>query len=241
MKHLFSIAVLATLHLSAQAQKGVYQDLLMMYVDEKYERCIHKAMGYTENNATKRDPLPFLYVAMCYHEMSKAESYLADYPKASREALKWAEKYRRKDKDLEYFKEYEDFWASLNKAAVDEGENELDNPKGLSRARQVFLSMTKYYPENPGPWLLLAVCQHKANLAREAEVSIKEFDKALQAAGDISKLPPDQRKTLKTALIRFADLMTEKGMKDQARKYVAFGKDHFMDQPDFKGLYDTLF
>ena len=28
-----------------QAQKHVYEDLLVMYVDEKYEKCIYKAIG----------------------------------------------------------------------------------------------------------------------------------------------------------------------------------------------------
>ena len=39
---------------TAQAQKHVYEDLLVMYVDEKYEKCMDKAIGYTENDDTKR-------------------------------------------------------------------------------------------------------------------------------------------------------------------------------------------
>jgi hypothetical protein len=35
--------------------------------------------------------------------------------------------------------------------------------------------------------------------------------------------------------------MQEKGNKDAARKYVALGKDYFMADADFKGLYDSLF
>ncbi len=234
------LALLAFAHLSVSAQKHVYEDLLVMYVDEKYEKCIAKAEGYTLNDATKRDALPFLYISMCLHEMAKQEKFQADYPKAAREALKWAEKYRRKDKELEFFHNYEDYWMSLNSAALEEGENLLDDPKGVSRARQVFTSMTKYYPENPGPWLLLAVAQYRANLAREGDVNVKEFDKALKAAGDISSLPTDQRKALKAALIRYSDLMVEKGMRDKARTYLELGKEHFMSEPDFKSVYGSL-
>lgn len=241
MKKFILLLSLLAFNLGLRAQKHVYEDLLVLYVDEKYEKCIYKAEGYTVGDATKRDALPFLYISMCYHEMSKQEKYNADFPKAAREATKWAEKYRRKDKDREFWNNYEDYWMSLNKQALDEGENALDDPKGLSRARQTFTSMTKYHPENPGPWLLLAVAQHKANLAKDAELSVKEFDKALAAAGDISTLPADQKKALKVALIRYSDMMVEKGMKDQARKYLALGKDQFMTESDFKGAYDSLF
>lgn len=238
---LLPLFLVALDHTPVLAQKHVYEDLLVLYVDEKYEKCIYKAEGYTVNDATKKDALPFLYISMCLFEMSKLEKYQADYPKAGRDALKWAEKYRRKDKDLEFFHNYEDFWSALNTYAFDRGEMELDDPKGLSRARQAFTSMTKYYPENPGPWLMLAVAQHKANLAREADLSVQAFDKAFAAAGDVKRLPRDQQKALKVALIRYADLMLEKGRRDEARKYLALGKDHFMGEDDFKGAYNAVF
>ena len=103
---------------TAQAQKHVYEDLLVMYVDEKYEKCMDKAIGYTENDDTKRDALPFLYMSMCNFEMSKQEKYAVDYPKASRDAIKWAEKYRKKDKEMEFFHNYNDYWADLNTMAM---------------------------------------------------------------------------------------------------------------------------
>ncbi|MDX9750913.1 MAG: hypothetical protein RBT71_07510 [Flavobacteriales bacterium] len=240
-KYLLPLCFVALGHTTATAQKHVYEDLLVMYVDEKYEKCIFKAEGYATHDATKRDPLPFLYISMSLHEMAKQpEKYAKDYPKAGRDALKWAEKYRRKDKNLEFFRNYEDYWISLNTYALDEGELQLDDPKGTTRARQAFTSMTKYYPENPGPWLLLAVAQHKANMAREADTSIAGFEKAMAEAGDINTLSQDQKRALKSGLIRYSDLMLEKGQRDQARKYIAMGKDAFMDQDDFKGAYNAL-
>lgn len=241
MKKFFLILPFLLFHGLLSAQKHVYEDLLVLFVDEKYEKCIWKAQGYVENDNTKKDPLPYLYISMCYHEMSKQEQYQTDYPKAARDAMKWAEKYRRKDKEMEFWNNYEDYWMSLNNQALDEGENYLEDPKGASKARQVFTSMTKYQPENPGPWLLLAVSQYNSNLAKDGDLSVQEFEKALAAAGDISTLPSDQKRALKVGIIRYADHLTEKGNKDGARKIVALGKDHFMGEADFKGLYDSLF
>lgn len=235
---LFSAGLVATV--ATQAQKHVYEDLLVLYVDEKYEKCMEKALTYTENDATKKDALPFLYVSMCNYEMSKQEKYAVDYPKAGRDALKWAEKYRKKDKEKEFFNNYEDYWTSLNTMAAETGENLIDDPKGLSKAKANFDAMTSYYPENPGAWLMLAIVQYKSNLTKEGDLSVAAYDKAIAAAGDIKSLPKDQQKLLKNALIRYADLQVSKGNRDRARKYAEVGKDVFMEEPDFKGMWESL-
>jgi hypothetical protein len=56
----------------------------------------------------------------------------------------------------------------------------------------------------------------------------------------VKTLPADQRKLLKNALIRFADHQNDQGMRDMARRYIALGKDYFMDEPDFKGAYEAF-
>ncbi|MBL7963421.1 MAG: hypothetical protein JNM31_06215 [Flavobacteriales bacterium] len=221
------------------AQKGVYEDLLVLYVDEKYEKCLAKAEDYTLKEATKKDPLPYLYMSMCLFEMSKKEQYQTDYPKASRDALKWAEKYRKKDKNREFFDNYEDFWAALNTMAQDQGENLFDEG-AFSKAKPFFDSMSSYYPENPGAWLMLALCQYKTNLQKEGDMSVKEFRKAYLAIPDISRLPADQRKLLKNALIRYSEHLGAKGQRDSARATIRLGAGHFDGEADFKNALDDL-
>lgn len=240
MKQLLTLAFVAALQLGAMAQKHVYEDLLVMYVDEKYEKCIAKAESYINADDTKRDALPFLYVSMCYYEMSRNTKYEVDYPKAAVEALKWAVKYRKKDKEKEFFNNYEDYWSSLNTMALEMGEGLLDDPKTLSKAKQIWVAATGYYPENPGAWLMLAMCQYKSNLAKEGDLSIQEYNKAIAAAGDVSTLPVDQKKMLKNGVIRYCDYLVSKGMRDQARKVATVVKDAFMAEDDFKGMWNSL-
>ena len=73
---------------SVQAQSKPYEDLLVKYVDEKYEDCIVKAERYTMADDTKKDALPYLYMSMCLFEMSKIPKYqeMEDYKNADREA-----------------------------------------------------------------------------------------------------------------------------------------------------------
>ncbi|MGV9013303.1 MAG: hypothetical protein ACOH13_11980 [Flavobacteriales bacterium] len=241
--NLLSAAVFLAVAFPAQAQQKQYDDLLVKYVDEKYEECVTKAERYTENDNTKKDALPYLYMSMCLYEMSKIPKYQAmeDYKKADRDALKYAEKYRKKDKDKEFFGNYEDFWAELNTMAQESGLNEYESGvKGMSKARRFFDSMTSYYPENPGPWLMLALCEYNTNLVKDGDESIKKYQAALDAAGSISSLPEDQKKLMKSALIHYAEYLDGKGDKSGARAAMEQGKDAFMDDPEFKGAYGSF-
>jgi hypothetical protein len=245
MKHyilLLAAAGTFTLGLPVNAQSGKsYDDLLVKYVDEKYEDCVAKAERYTEMESTQKDPLPYLYMSMCLFEMSKIPKYqeMEDFKKADRDALKFAEKYRKKDKDKEYFDNYSDFWSELNTMAQESGLNEYESgPKGMSKAKRFFDAMTGYYPENPGPWLMLALCQYSTNLVKEGDENVKKFRKALEDAGSITALPEDQKKILKSALVHYAEYLGGKGDRSGAKAALDLGKDAFMDDPEFKVAYE---
>ena len=235
-----TLATLGTLFLSAQAQKQPYEDLLVKYVDEKYEDCLAKALSYTEKDDTKKDPLPYLYMSMCLYEMSKIEKYrmMEEYKKSDRDAVKYAEKYRKKDKNKEFFDNYADYWSELNTMAQDAGLTSYEDNQ-FSKAKQWFDGMVGYYPENPGAWIMLALCQYKSNLVKEGDLSMKEYAKAALNA-DTGSLPEDQKKLLKNALIRYSEFLNTKGMRDSARTTIGLGKDHFMEDPDFKLQYEEL-
>ena len=213
----------------------------MKYVDEKYEDCLGKAISYTEKDDTKKDPLPYLYSSMCLYEMSKIEKYRAmeEYKKADKDAIKFAEKFRKKDKNKEFFDNYADFWGELNTMAQEMGINFYDQgEKGYSKAKQIFDGMTGYYPENPGPWLMLALSQYSTNLVKEGDASMAKYHTALDAAGSISTLPDDQKKLMKTALIDHAAFLDKRGDKTKAKETLELGKDAFKDDPEFKVAYD---
>jgi len=246
MKRLLLIPLTALLAFSStttKAQEKQYDDLLVKYVDEKYEDCLVKAERYTQNDKTKKDPLPYLYMSMCLYEMSKIPKYqeMDEYKKADRDALKWAEKYRKKDKNLEFFNNYEDYWSELNTMAQETGMNYYEaGPKEMSKARRYFDSMTSYYPENPGAWLMLALTQYNSNMAKDADESLVKYKEALEASGGIVRLPLDQKKLMKSALIHYAEYLDAKGDRSGARAALETGKDAFMDDAEFKGAYDSF-
>jgi hypothetical protein len=85
---------------NAVAQENKYMDILVMLVDEEYEKCVKKCEKLIDNDATKKEPLPYLYLSMAYYEMSKDNKYIDEYPKAFFRSLSTLIKYRRIDKDF---------------------------------------------------------------------------------------------------------------------------------------------
>ena len=239
MRTFLAAALLAFSAFTATAQKHVYEDLLVLYVDEEYEKCLAKAENYTLKDDTRRDPLPYLYMSMSLFEMSKDEKYAEDYAKADRDALKYAEKYRKKDKEAEFFANYEDYWVELNTLAMGLAEIEISDGK-WSRARKYYDYMAGYDPENPGAWLMMAWCQHKDNLARDADETMKSFEAAMQANPDLTRLTEDRKKLLKFGMINYAELMNEQGDRSSAKAILEQGKDLFSADEEFMMMYNEL-
>lgn len=235
------LLLLLGLPLSNQAQEHVYDDLLILYVDEVYEKCIAKAKRYTEKEDTRRDPLPYLHLSMCYHEMSKLEQYTSqpEYRFADRNALKYAALYRKKDKQKEFVARFEDYWEELNTHAMGSGFMWYEMG-AFSKARRIFDRMVVYMPENVGAWRMRALCQDRLNLLRDAVESRKRADEVYGAISDLAALPKDQRQLLRTALILEAEYLVAEGRVAEARKVMSLGEDDFMGNAEFKALFNEL-
>ena len=75
-----------------------YNKLLMWLVDEKYENILYKCIRYTEEDKTKKEPLPYIYIAQAHmgihlsddHELREAHE--ADKNKSLKNSLKYASK-----------------------------------------------------------------------------------------------------------------------------------------------------
>ena len=76
---LFYICFLLLAPIKVKSQ-GDFMDLLLLFVDEKYDVCFHKSLKYNEKEKTKKHPLPYLYAAMASFEMSQDHKYTNMYP-----------------------------------------------------------------------------------------------------------------------------------------------------------------
>lgn len=91
--------------ISAQVVNGKYDKLEKLYHKGRFESCLFKADNYTFKEKTSDDAEPYLYMAMCFLELSQSEDELIreDYRNGMRQAIRFTAKFVRKDKEDELY------------------------------------------------------------------------------------------------------------------------------------------
>lgn len=112
-------------------QNDKYEKLKDLYVERKYEACLAKSVKFTQNEKTRKDPIPYLYLSKSYYELSLSEDpeIIDYYPKALKNALKFAIKFNQKDKKDVFQELAADHILKLTKKFIEETQKQYDNGK----------------------------------------------------------------------------------------------------------------
>jgi tetratricopeptide (TPR) repeat protein len=162
-----------------QVAGSKHQKLVDLYVMNKYEDCYVKAVKMTENDKYKSESEPYLWVALCNWEFLNDQELLEYYPKAKKDALKYAVKFKKKDdklkaKEKDYiFDENIDFIYELIRMGLVEGKSFLamDN---YSKAQYYYKACAQLDPENMDCKLMQGVIYVMNKNVREGQVLIDE-------------------------------------------------------------------
>ncbi|CAG0972311.1 MAG: hypothetical protein HND27_06640 [Bacteroidetes bacterium] len=211
---LFALLMLASRNVMAQEpEKGSPLDkVIILYVDGKYEDCIFKAEKLSENDKYRKDPTPFIYVAMAYFEISKSEKLQEKYPKAFSESVKWADKGRKKDKTNETVVKYKDFFAALKDSANKLGHH-FYLVENYSKALSAYKMALKVDPNDPVLQLWKGLAANKAKNAAEANLGFTEANKQIKPGFE-----PDMvtAPVLAEGLLFYSEYLQQKGMTSDA-------------------------
>lgn len=165
---LFVICCFAGLRLIGQSINKEFDKLIFLYIDEKYEKCANLGMNYTEDENLRKDPIPYLYVAMSFFEISKDPSLSEKHPNAMKDAMKFAYKYRQKDKTDIYTEKYAGFLLALKDSANRQGQYQL-RQEDYRKASSTYKSIVRFAPEDPLMQLWWGIADIKAKNIGEGE------------------------------------------------------------------------
>lgn len=245
MRKIFALLFIAASFIStANAQKekdqesgNDYKDLLTLFVADKFERCLYKAEGYTLDDKTKKDALPYLYVSRCYYEMSKRDEFKAKYPNAFKDSMKFIAKYASKDKDKVYYAEYEDFISSLRTDAIAEANNFFESEK-YTKSKALYDQLTKLDGNDAGAFIMLGLNNSVLKAKKEAEAALIKAAEILESKS--ASKGKEQLAMLKDALIGLATILNDSGNKAEAKTWIEYGQEYFKDDKEFALAYDTI-
>lgn len=242
-----------TINCSAQTDND-YMDLLLLFVDEKYEVCYNKSMKYTEKEKTKKDPLPFLYVSMSSFEMSRDHKYTNTFPKAYKTAISFAAKYRKKDKDYKHKSDSEKFIDDFKLIILEEIENYL--LEGTSATYGKAAGLTKKCcdmdPDDYGAKLLYALLsdltKNKTASKEYMKICTPKLEEYANDNLSLKTMNKSQQTILRFALLEYANYYIIKEPA-KAKEMLDYGKDLFYEKNefskvsynlDYKSKYDSI-
>jgi hypothetical protein len=233
-KLLLLFLILGSLKSVAQEQ-DTYPDLLAMFVDEKFEKCLYKAEKYTLNDKTKKHALPYLFMSRCYFEMSKRDEFKEKYERAAKDSFKFASKYIAKDKERKFYAEHEDYFTELRNKAIAEAELSMDNKK-YSQSKAYYDYLTDWDKNDAGAWIMMGISFELSKQKKEAESALKTAQ-SLLTEKTCSVEIKGQKDLLKNAIIAYAEKLYTEGNSAQAKVWLNLGKEWFMDDKEYQITY----
>ncbi len=200
---------------------------------EKYEDVAYKGMSMVENDKYKKDPEIYLYISMAWYEISQMndEEMEEEYPKALRDAFKYAAKFVKKDRDGVWYEDNSDFFEDLKKAGIADAAQYIDNPKKLRVAVSNYKYMTKAMPDDWNLLFFKGVLEYKNRNTGQAERDIQMAMTNLIKKYENPKYRPSKasKPILEDGLIRWTDVMLEQNYADSAKKTINWAVQFFPD------------
>lgn len=228
-KSIFALIFVSTISYSASAQVvgGMNFKLEKLFIEEKYEDVAYKGINMVENDKYKKDPEIYLYIAMAWYEISQMndEEMKEEYPKALRDAFKYAAKFAKKDKDGVWYEDNIDFFEDLKKAGIASAAEYIDDDKKRRNAVSDYKYMTKAIPDDPNLLFFKGVLEYMNRNTGQADRDVGMAMAALIQKYENPKYRPSKasKPVLEDGIVRWADIMMEQSYADSAKKTIEWG------------------
>lgn len=238
-KFVIAIALLFGASFFATAQDSrEYKDLLTLFVSEKYDKVVQKATKYTEDEDTKKDAMPHLFLSMSYFEIYKKDDLRERFPDAFKLTLKYAKSYSSKDKEKVYYAEYEDFFSKLRYAIIAEAELMNDQQK-FTKSKSLYQSLISLDEKDAGAHIYLGMTFAALKSKKDAENSFLTA-RTLLTEKTANTKTKEMSDLLKNALITLAITLADEGAKSAAKEWMDMGLDLYKNDKEYKVTYEIV-
>ncbi|NQY67077.1 MAG: hypothetical protein HRT72_05055 [Flavobacteriales bacterium] len=221
---------------------GEFEKLGSLYLEGKYEDCNAKALKYTESDKTKRHPEPYLYLAMSNYQIADSDDkkLTETYPNALKDAMKWAAKFKKKDKEDDYYTKSSKFLNKLKTKALKIAD-EFYAAKNYKKAAFYFKSIYNFSAD-PNVKFIWGMCDLNLRSTGQATLSISSAAKELNrmfAKGEYNS-ENSTAYELSLSLIEYSDHLMTTNKKDSAQKTIVMARKLLPGDEDVQAQFGKL-
>lgn len=237
---LFALFLIGTF-LNANAQPPNYDDLLILFASEEYEDVLSKGERYTQKDATKKHAMPLYFMAHALYNMSKDTKFTSEpeFKNAFKDAIKYAGKCIKKDKDSSVFEEKRQFFSDIKKDLVEIIVNELES-SGHGRTKGWLFKLYKVSPDDLGGLYLQAAIALVQGERSGANELIKKANAKMDGIKSTANWKQEDFDMLRVGLVEAAEIYIKNRQADKAKEMMNKGYKWLANDEVFKLKYDEI-
>ncbi len=233
----------------AQVTGGVHTKLMDLYVMGDFEKCAQKAESLTESDKTKNESEPYLYMAMCMKKISEDPelSQLEEYKKATKDMMKLAGKFKKKDdklkskgKDYLYDQNIETVYEFIQVGAEAGFQYYVQND--FNKAKYFYDLAYKLDPSENSVKIMYGLASINYGI-KEGQAMIDEamenFKVAAAGGGYSSRTETAQ--TFEHAFIYYTDFLMANNRTSDAEKVIQLARELDAENERFKKKYQEVY
>lgn len=236
-KLIFGVALFCVSFVNAQAPN--YDDLNILYADGKYEKLVGAAEKYTNNDKTKADALPYLWMARGLYKVSQSGTDNEKFKNAYKDAVGVIAKCIKYDKDGKVREEFNEFFTEFENSMVEIIGNDL-SANDYKKASAWIPKYMKIYPKSSGAKLLEGACKYRNSDKGGANTSWKEADALLKGVTDFASLSDAEKNILKMGIFQTVDCYTSSKQTEKAKVLLGKVSQWYEGDAEFKEKYDAV-
>ncbi|MFT4601531.1 MAG: hypothetical protein ACI857_001712 [Arenicella sp.] len=224
----------------AEAQSPAYDDLIILYADGAYDKLLKKADKYALGKSTKKDALPYLYLAKCNFEMSKDQKWLEKYPKAFNDAIRYAGNVIKKDKEGIVVDENKEFFIDLKTAVVEDIKN-LAEEGSYAKLMGYIAKLHRFSKNDVGSYFLKTAAQYQEKDKGGAKLTQKEAWTRLDAVENVDSWSDIDKEMLRIGVVEYCNAQINVVRQTKpAKDLLGKVKQWLEDDEEFMAYYDKI-
>jgi hypothetical protein len=237
---LFTLFLVGTF-LNVNAQPPNYDDLLILFASEEYEKVLSKGEKYTQKDKTKKDAMPYYFMAHALYNMSKDTKFTSEpeFKNAFKDAIKYGGKCVKKDKDSSVFEEKRQFFSDLKTDLVEIIVNELES-SGHGRTKGWLFKLYKISPNDLGGLYLQTAIHLVQGERSEGNTLMKKANAKLDAVKSTADWKPEDFEMLRVGLVEAAEIFVKNRQPEKAKDIMNKGYKWLANDEVFKLKYDEI-
>jgi hypothetical protein len=231
---LLIILTLSNLRSQNHRDNRKFEELFLLYTDEEYDKCLKKALNATQDDESRRHPLPYLYASMIYYEYFVDEELNLSHPQALKNAMKYAARFRKKDDNNNYLVTYAWFLPALTKEAYAIGSKYYEW-NDYRKAYSLFKKVVRFAPNDLASQLMLGMSASQVKSTRDANVAFSNADTIQHRIQNEQALRTPIDPILRNALLHLYSFSDQYPIRSkQLENYVKLGEARFPKDPDIQ-------